>query len=447
MKKGHRYAAIVLAMLVPCLPGLPGLPGLLGLPGLPAPPALSAQVPFDQAIKDLTSADEGTRFRAAQMLKEAAYPEAAIPLAALVADPQDAVQLEAIAAELNIFLAETIVPRKRRGLVIEVRNPVLAEAAFSAGPLAISARPVPMDVLTALGRGARDDNPRVGLESLYAFGALAAASSLDTRRDLLHVSGPELAALIGAPDPAMRYAAVRVLGRMFSKRPQDEAIESTVGDAVITALNDNDRAVKSAAMEALGAMRYERATQALTDLFQYYAKGAAAEATLDALAHIAHPASAPLLASQLAGKNSALRGIAIEGLARLGDSRKLAEIQTALNGERADNVVLAGVFATAMLSNAMIEPIAEALTKPRLRNQARQYLVELAPGRTSLFSRHLQDPDARIRLDVVDALGLAGDPAALPLVEPLTADKDPQVARAAERAVARLRAAGNQPVS
>jgi len=38
-------------------------------------------------------------------------------------------------------------------------------------------------------------------------------------------------------------------------------------------------------------------------------------------------------------------------------------------------------------------------------------------------------------------LGLAGDPAALPLAESLSKDADPQVARAAERAVARLRAA------
>ncbi len=44
-----------------------------------------------------------------------------------------------------------------------------------------------------------------------------------------------------------------------------------------------------------------------------------------------------------------------------------------------------------------------------------------------------------MRLDVVDALGLAGDPAALPMIEPLIDDRDPQVARAAERAIARLR--------
>jgi hypothetical protein len=57
------------------------------------------------------------------------------------------------------------------------------------------------------------------------------------------------------------------------------------------------------------------------------------------------------------------------------------------------------------------------------------------------------DPDERIRGDVVDALGLGGDPAALGLVEPLTHDRDPQVARAAERAAARLRAVSRKPVS
>jgi hypothetical protein len=36
-------------------------------------------------------------------------------------------------------------------------------------------------------------------------------------------------------------------------------------------------------------------------------------------------------------------------------------------------------------------------------------------------------------------LGLAGDPAAIAVVEPLTSDRDPLVARAAERALARLK--------
>jgi HEAT repeat protein len=60
-----------------------------------------------------------------------------------------------------------------------------------------------------------------------------------------------------------------------------------------------------------------------------------------------------------------------------------------------------------------------------------------------MLRQHAQDPDARIRADVADVIGLAGDPSALPLAESLTNDKDPEVVRAAERAVARLKQAAS----
>jgi HEAT repeat protein len=422
-------AALASVVFVPAAPGLQALPALV-------------QVSFDQAVKELSSPDAGVRLKSAQLLKEAAYPEAAVPLAALIGDPQDAVQLEAIAAELNIFLAEKIVPKTRKALVIEVRNAVLAEPAFSSGPLALSARPVPLEVLTALLAAIRDDNPRVGVEALYAFGTLGVQPAGASRLTILRASGPSLAALVGSPDPGTRYAAVRVLGRVFAKRANDEPVDSSVGDAVITALNDNDKAVKAVAMEALGAMRYDRGVQALTQLFEYYAKGPNAEAALDALARIGSPTSASLFESQLTSKTSAFKGIAIEGLARLGNPAKLADIQTALTGERSESTQLAGSFAACMLANASLDPIAEALTRTRQHDQAKRYLIEIAPGRTALFTRVLQDPDVRMRRDAVDAIGLGGDPAALPLVEPLVGDKDPDVARAAEHAAARLRKTG-----
>jgi HEAT repeat protein len=408
---------------------------------------LRAQVPFEKATADLASRDAGTRLKAVQLLKEAAYPEAAVPLVPLITDPQDEIQLEAIAAELNIFLAEPVVTRKRVGLVVEKRSAIAAEAALSAGPSALGSRPVPNEVLIALRTAARDNNPRVGLESLYAFGVLSAAPYGAARRELLRASGPDIAAFIGSVDPAVRYAAVRVMGRMFARRAGDDTIESTVGDAVIGALNDGDRAVKTAAMEALGTMRYDRAVQALSDLFQYFGKGDFAAAALDALARIANPGSAPLFAAQLASRTSSLRGIAIEGLARAGDGSRMADVQVALTSDRSDGVALAGAFAAAMLANGSIDPIADALTKSKLRDQARQYLVELAPGRSTAFTKQLMDPDPRIRLEIVDVLGVAGDTGALPVIEPLMKDRDTQVAKAAERAVARLRAAQQRPVS
>ena len=137
---------------------------------------------------------------------------------------------------------------------------MLAEPVFSAGPLALGARPVPMEVLTALLAAAHDDNPRVGLEALYAFGALAVEPGGADRARLLRASWSESRgdARLGrsrrcaTPACACSAACSR---RRATIRPSSD----TVGDAVITALNDSDRAVKTAAMPALGAMRYERA--------------------------------------------------------------------------------------------------------------------------------------------------------------------------------------------
>jgi HEAT repeat protein len=403
--------------------------------------AVAAQVTFEQSLTDLASPDAGTRLRTVQMLKDAAYPEAAVPLAKLVTDPRDEIQLEAIAAELNIFLAEKVTTRRRVGYVVEMRKTIAAESEFSAGPFALGARAVPDDVLSALLTAVRDENPRVALEALYAFGTLAVQPSGTARRNLLRTAGPPLVALLGTSDPPTRFGAARVIGRVFARRAQDDPIDQSVGDAVIVALNDKDRAVKASAMQTLGLMRYDRAVQALTDLFTYYhGRGVEAEAALDALAHIANPASVTWLVTQLSSKVPALRGIAAEGLTRTGDATHLAEIEAALSSERTDTVLLAAAFASTVLGNASIDRIAEALVKPRLHDQAKQYLAEIVPGRTKLFARLAQDPDARVRADAADVLGLSDDRAALPIVEPLVRDADPSVARAAERAVARLNA-------
>jgi HEAT repeat protein len=417
------------------------LAGLSCFSVVSASPGNTLQVPFEQAITDLASPDAATRLRTVQMLKDAAYPESAVPLARLVLDGDDVVQLEAIAAELNIFLAQKIVPRKRVGFVVEVRTAVSADAIFTSGPLAVGPRPVPIEVLDALRTAARDDNPRVRLEAVYAFGVLAVEPGGNRRRDLLRTSGPDLAAMIGAVDPAHRYAALLVIGRVFERRLHDDPIAQDVGDAVISALNEKAPEMQAGAMQALGAMRYDRAVQGLMDLFQYRGKGNLAESALDAVAHIGHASSIPLLVAQLTSKNATLKGIAIEGLARAGDRTRLRDIQSAIGADRNSSLQLAGRFASVMLSDDAvggIAPIVEALANPTLREQARWYLIEAAPGRSQAFTRYLQDPDPLVRTALVDALGLSDDEAALALVRPLASDKDVQVARAVERALARL---------
>jgi len=417
-----------------------GRAGGLVLLGLCLVPSVAvAQVPFDQAVAELSSPEPENRLRAATLLKGAAYPEAALPLAKAVLDAEDAVQFEAIAAELNIFLATKIVPKKRVGLVVEVRTKIAAEAAFSAGPLALGAMPVPLEVLTALRTAARDNNPRVGLEALYAFGALASEPTGGVRRELRQASGPELAAMVGSSDEALRAGGVRVIGRVYSAHASDDEVDTSVGDAVITALNDQNKLVKLASMETLGAMRYGRAVEALTRLFEYYKQGELAEGALDALARIAHPASIPLFTSQLAAKSSLMKTMAIEGLARAGDPSQMDAIQSALKGQHDEHVIFAGVFASAMLENGSIEQIAGALLRPKQRELAKQYLTELARGRANVLGRYARDPDPGVRADIADVLGFSGDAGAKPIVESLIKDEDKQVALAAERAALRLR--------
>ena len=420
--------------------GLAGRAGRLVLFGLCLAPSVAvAQVPFDQAVAELSNPEPENRLRAATLLKGAAYPEAALPLAKAVLDAEDAVQFEAIAAELNIFLATKIVPKKRVGLVVEVRTKIAAEAAFSAGPLALGAMPVPLEVLTALRTAARDNNPRVGLEALYAFGALASEPTGGVRRELRQASGPELAAMVGSSDEALRAGGVRVIGRVYSAHASDDEVDTSVGDAVITALNDQNKLIKLAAMETLGAMRYGRAVEALTRLFEYYKQGELAEGALDALARIAHPASIPLFTSQLAAKSSLMKTMAIEGLARAGDPSQMDAIQSALKGQHDEHVIFAGVFASAMLENGSIEQIAGALLRPKQRELAKQYLTELARGRANVLGRYARDPDPGVRADIADVLGFSGDAGAKPIVESLIKDEDKQVALAAERAALRLR--------
>jgi HEAT repeat protein len=399
------------------------------------------QVTFEKTVADLSSQDAGTRLRAVQMLKAAGYPEAAAPMAPVILDPFDETQLEAIAAELNIFLADKVIPKRRVGLLVEVRNRIAAESIFSAGPAAVNATRVPAIVATNLATASRDPNARVAVEALYAFGTLAGEVPAADRPAVLAQSGPILAATIGATDPMLRLATIRVMGRVFARRPGDPPIEENVGDAVITALNDHEQVIQEAAMWALGAMRYDRAIQGLNELFQYHQRGPLASSAFDALAHIGHPASLPQFVAQLNGKNPTLKLMAIEGIARAGDRSRAESVLAAVGTERNDSIVLAGHFANVLLADGKVDALVEALGRGKQRDQALQYIQEIASSRSALFTRHLQDPDARIRVDLVDAIGLSGDIKALALIEPLGKDHDAEVAKAVARAIARLRGA------
>jgi HEAT repeat protein len=186
-------------------------------------------------------------------------------------------------------------------------------------------------------------------------------------------------------------------------------------------------------------MRYERAVKALDDHVAYYGRGAAAEAALGALARIGHPSSVSLFWSLLSDKDAGIRQHAVEGIGRVGDPSRAGELESAMAHERSDRAELAVVFALQRLGRGQrVDRLVEAVSHSAMREQARGYLIELGPPNAQALTAYLRDPTPDLRAVIADILGRIGDSTIIPALEPLTRDRDPQVAVAAERAVARL---------
>src|SRR5438874_8328108 len=168
-----------------------------------AGPVAAQQLRFDDVVRNLRNPDPKARLSAVRLLRDAKYPESIGPMAPLVVDPVDEIQLEAIAAELSFFLSEEVKAHRMIGFVVEKRNPAVAAAAFDLGPLALSPRQVPPALVSSLLQAIDDENARVRLEATYAVGVIARPP----------LSGGDEQRLIKARDhyaPAVRAAAALV---------------------------------------------------------------------------------------------------------------------------------------------------------------------------------------------------------------------------------------------
>src|SRR5579872_4583784 len=261
-----------------------------------AAPGYGQQLRFDDVVRNLRNPDPKMRDAAIRLLRDARYPEAITPMAALVLDPVDDIQLEAIDAELSFFLPDQDVKSKKMiGHVIEQRKSAIALAAFDLGPLAVWPRPAPSELVSALLQAVDDDNAKVRLEAIYAVGVV-------TIPPLTSLDKDQTQRLIKAAD---------------------------AGDALVKAVNDSQADVRYAAMRALGAIRELRAAPALTEQFAFYRKGEGAWSALDALAKIGSAASLPLFKERLQDSDPYMRRAAAEGLGRAGDASSLDALERA----------------------------------------------------------------------------------------------------------------------
>ena len=385
------------------------------------------QLRFDDVVRNLKNPDPKAREAAVRLLRDAKYPEAMAPMAAVVLDPVEEIQLEAIDAELSFFLPDQDVKaRKMIGHVIEQRKSAVAMAAFDLGPLVVWPRPAPPELVSALLQAVDDKSPKIRLEAIYAVGivAMPPLTSLDSDQT------QRLVKALDNFDPAVRTGAARVIGRLKV---------AAAGDSLIKAVNDSHADVRFAAMRALGEIRDQSAVQALTEQFAFYKKGEGASSALDGLARIAAAPSIPLFKERLQDKDPSIRRASVEGLGRTGDTSSADAIEKVLGSDESAMVRIAAAFALQKLGRNYVGRLADMMTSPKAAEQGAPYLVELGPSVAQAVIPRLQDPEPVMRESIADVLGAIGGPDAVPALQAAAA-KDTTGAGgvAAKRAIARI---------
>jgi HEAT repeat protein len=395
--------------------------------GLASASPVAAQEPrFEDVVRNLRNPDAKVRLSAIRLLREARYPEAITPMAALVNDPVDQIQLEAIGAEVSFYLVEDVPARKRVGFVVEVRNAGRGAAAFEQGPLAVWPRPVPPELVTALLQAVDDATQKVRLEAIYTLGVIA-------RPPLAPDAVSSLIKALDHYDPAIRAGAAAVIGRLQV---------TSAGETLVKAVNDSNAAVRFAAMRALGEIHDQAAIEALTQQFNFYGKGEGAWSALDALARIGHASSVPLFKARLVDKDQYLRRAAAEGLARVGDTSEIPAFEIGANNDGSAMVRAAMAFALQKLGRNYVARLVDFMSADKMVPQIEGYLLELGPSIVRDLLPRLQEPDPATRARVADVLGAIGDRSALAALQTATQDKDREAAEAAKRAIERISSRG-----
>jgi HEAT repeat protein len=367
---------------------------------------------LQQIAQEVDSPDVKVRRKALRALRERGGPEPLALLGRLIGDEDLGIREDAIDLTMRIYIEPP--PKRRIGS---------AEEAFELAPYRATPWPAPPDLTRALVRALADEYPSVRRDSAYVLAIVAPPPASSTMAF-------ELQASLSDRDPAVRIAAARALGRLRVR---------SAGIALVGRVNDEILDVRLASMRALGDLRETSAVPALTDQFEFYVKGIAGRAALDALARIGDPSSVPLFEAQTDSGYPAHRQSAYEGLARTGTAKVTApRIEGALASERDKRVRLAMSFALASAGRP-IAPVVDGVLDDDLAEQALEYLVEIGPAHAVDLAARLRDQDPVVRQHIAIALGFVGGPDASSALAAASTDTNADVRTAIEVAQLRLR--------
>ena len=396
---------------------------------------------LEPLLAELRNPSARARTNALERLGELGRPDAAAPIAAMLADGNDGVKGAAIHALLSLYTVRTDLRQRQWGPGSVGKSATPSEIAFEAGPLATMPAAVPAQVLTGLSGVVRQDRSvKTRLEAAYALGTLASPAMGPMNEATANTVAADLAATLLDPDRPTRQVVARIAGRVFTPT-KDRTVPASLGDALINSMNDGDPLVRRWAMDSLGWLKYDRAVQALTDRASYYGKSEEGSAALHGLARIATPGSAPVFRALLASSAPTFRVISIEGLARIGDRSAYPAIAESAMSARQVNVTMAAHLAAFLLAQTTdLMPLVAGLRNEETVIQARVYLAEVAEQKNVALYELLRSPEPWVRRGTAELLGTSRRPSEEPTLQLLLKDPAPEVIEAASEAIRRLRA-------
>lgn len=413
---------------------------------LDAGQARAQQWSFEEVVANLKVGDPKVRMEALRLLRQAGYLEAAPSVIPLLSDPVPDIQALAVETAVALYLVDETYVREYGQAIVRQKGASLPLLAFAVGRGATIANPPTLSVLRGLSGALVSPSAPIQFDAAYAIGVLGPALVRRGQFPDGRSTCDRLMTFLRHPDATMRLAGTHVLGRLMgaalenpSANAEILALRGDLGDQIIAGMNDGDALVKFAAMAALGEIRHDRAVQALTDSVAYYRREPLGLAALDALAHIAHPASVTLFAGLLEANDEQGRRSAVEGLARSGDQTAMSNLLVRTTREKSAVVLQAVAFARAKQGDfSQIARVVEGLRSTKTGGYAFAYLVELGALLAPSLAGAESYKDVQVRAGVAEVLGMIGTQASLPTIDALARDKDKHVGAAAERSRRRL---------
>lgn len=405
--------------------------------------AVSAQASAEAPADGLKSPNPSVRRKAASDLGKSKRPEALPRLAELVRDPDLDVRLTVLRAiaslrdlagvpSMVVFMADTQARVRSEAIdgVVEIYThrdrsgmsrflSIFSDGRDRPEPLLVAA--VDVDVFRSLSACLRDSDLGVRESAAEAIGILGGTEV-----------AVDLVASLGDAVPDVRAAAVTALVKVGT---------SADGESLVPRVRDSSAAVRRRALSGLGRLRVVDAAPELRKFFDANPDSEEGILALNSLAQIALPQDRPLFQRLALQADARRRRPSIEGLARLSDKGNEGRFKRDFQREKNEELRAAYAFALFLFGDRpFIDTVVLGLSGPKDRaRQSRGYLEELGSRSLPEALDYLREPDAKIRAGLCDALSTAGVADAAAAIEPLTKDKDQQVAASAARALAILR--------